>query len=220
MNTGEVLVAVDVGTSGARAAAFDLSGRPAGLLRRRFATSIPRDGWAEQDAASWRSAALSALGGLIRALGPGRAGRPGAADYERLDHEAAGVPAGADGLLFIPVLRVPGDATAAGVAMLAGLGVGAYRTADEAVAAACHPADPVLPDPAHRDTYDALYTRYLKVLASDPARVGDRAQMRQDEPSGTPVASGAGPAALAPALREGSALCQLFKPMALTCITG
>src|SRR5262249_29108361 len=34
----------------------------------------------------------------------GRGGRPRASDYERLDREAAGVPPGADGLLFVPVL--------------------------------------------------------------------------------------------------------------------
>jgi len=68
-HSGEVLVAVDVGTSGARAAAFDLAGGRAGEVRRPFPTRIPRDEWAEQDAASWRSAALSALGALIRQLG-------------------------------------------------------------------------------------------------------------------------------------------------------
>jgi len=181
----------------------------------------------------------------------GRGGRPRAADYELLDREAAAMPAGADGLLFvpvlgdgerddpllrgtavglslrhgraawaratlegvafglrvllevlgrdraaaaelrvsgraaslpgwnqikadvlgIPVLPIPGDATAAGVAMLAGLGVGAYRDPDKAVAAACHPADPVLPDPASAERYDELYQRYRCVLASQLARV-------------------------------------------------
>ena len=180
----------------------------------------------------------------------GRAGRPRAADYLVLDREAAAVRAGADGLLFIPVLgdgerddpdlrgtatglslrhgraawaratmegvalgmrtlvdvlgrdgaaselrvsgqaanlrswnqikadvlgipvrHVPGDATAAGVAMLAGLGVGAYASADEAVAAACHPVEAVWPDPANRAVYEALYERYQAVLASGLARV-------------------------------------------------
>jgi sugar (pentulose or hexulose) kinase len=493
---GEVLVAVDVGTSGARAAAFDLHGRPAGQVRRPFPTTIPRDEWAEQDAAAWRRAALSALGALIAQLGPrhpvlaigltgqcpsvvpvgrrgeplrpgiiyrdnraiaesralrerfgdaslhartgqvptafytaakigwirahepatfaaarlflqpseyaglaltgepvtdwtlagatamfdiaqriwaadllawlgldparlpvpqpswtiagelrpalvrrfglarpvpviagaadslacalgagvtapgpvsemagsstclnsvtaeplpdldvaiyaspmgpagymtetgintagealdwvaalaygGRGGRPRAGDYERLDREAAGVPPGADGLLFVPVLgdgerddpalrgtvtglslrhgraawaratmegvafgmrallevlgrdrepaaelrvsgqaaglrtwnqikadvlgvpvrRVPGDATAAGVAMLAGIGAGVYSGPGEAVAAACHPAEPVLPDPTSAERYDDAYQRYRAVLASDLARV-------------------------------------------------
>ncbi len=73
-------------------------------------------------------------------------------------------------VLGIPVRRVPGDATAAGVAMLAGLGVGAYASADAAVAAACRPGEPVWPDPANRDVYEALYDRYLAVRASGLAR--------------------------------------------------
>lgn len=67
--------------------------------------------------------------------------------------------------------RVPGDATAAGVAMLAGLGVGAYATADEAVAAACHPGEQVAPGPANRAVNEARYDRYLAVLASGLARM-------------------------------------------------
>jgi xylulokinase len=67
----EVLVAVDVGTSGARASAFAVSGAPGPEVRRSYPTYLPAEGWAEQDAARWRSAALSALGALVRALGPG-----------------------------------------------------------------------------------------------------------------------------------------------------
>jgi xylulokinase len=181
----------------------------------------------------------------------GRGGRPRPGDYARLDREAAEVPPGADGLLFVPVLgdgerddpalrgtatglslrhgraawaratmegvafgmrallevlgrdrdppaelrvsghaaslrtwnqikadvlglpvrRVPGDATAAGVAMLAGIGAGVYPGPDEAVAAACHPGEPVLPDPVRAGLYDGAYRRYRAVLASDLARV-------------------------------------------------
>jgi len=54
----DALVAVDVGTSGARAAAFDLEGERRLEIRRPYPTHIPRPGWAEQDAARWRSAAL------------------------------------------------------------------------------------------------------------------------------------------------------------------
>jgi xylulokinase len=66
----EVLVAVDVGTSGARASAFEVSGAPRPEVRRSYPTFLPAEGWAEQDAGRWRSAALSALGALVRALGP------------------------------------------------------------------------------------------------------------------------------------------------------
>ncbi|TMG21645.1 MAG: hypothetical protein E6H96_13295 [Chloroflexi bacterium] len=68
----DALVAVDVGTSGARAAAFDLEGERRLEIRRPYPTHIPRPGWAEQDAARWRSAALAALGELVRRLGPRR----------------------------------------------------------------------------------------------------------------------------------------------------
>ena len=66
----EILVAIDVGTSGARAAAYDVAGRPVGEVRRSYPTEIGSDGRAEQDANRWRSASLSALSGLVRVLGP------------------------------------------------------------------------------------------------------------------------------------------------------
>jgi xylulokinase len=65
----DALVSVDVGTSGARATAFDTSGGQLLEVRRPYATRMPRDGWAEQDATSWREASLSALGKLIAQLG-------------------------------------------------------------------------------------------------------------------------------------------------------
>jgi sugar (pentulose or hexulose) kinase len=66
---GETLIAIDVGTSGARAAAFDLEGRRLLEVRHRYPILTPRTGWAEQDARRWRAAALAALGGLVRGLG-------------------------------------------------------------------------------------------------------------------------------------------------------
>jgi xylulokinase len=68
----EVLVTVDVATSGARAAAFDLDGRRLFETRRPYASYSPRPGWAEQDPRAWRSAAIGALGDLVRRLGSGR----------------------------------------------------------------------------------------------------------------------------------------------------
>ena len=70
MSGAEVLIAVDVGTSGARASAFEVAGTPRQEVRRPYPTFLPAEGWAEQDARRWRSAALSALGALVRALGP------------------------------------------------------------------------------------------------------------------------------------------------------
>lgn len=65
----DVLVAIDVGTSGARASAFDTAGLPVLEVRRTYPTFLPAEGWAEQDARRWQSAALSALGALSRSLG-------------------------------------------------------------------------------------------------------------------------------------------------------
>jgi xylulokinase len=63
-----VLLAIDVGTSGARAVAFDLGGRRLIEIRRGYPIETPQPGWAEQDARLWRSAALASLGGVIRQL--------------------------------------------------------------------------------------------------------------------------------------------------------
>src|SRR5437867_10669426 len=68
----DVLVAVDVGTSGARAVAFDLGGRRFLEVRRAYPTRTPQPGWAEQSAAEWRSASLAAIAELVRHLGPRR----------------------------------------------------------------------------------------------------------------------------------------------------
>jgi sugar (pentulose or hexulose) kinase len=68
----EVLVTVDVATSGARAAAFDLEGRRRLETRRSYPSRSPHPGWSEQDPRAWQSAAVGALGDLVHRLGPGR----------------------------------------------------------------------------------------------------------------------------------------------------
>ncbi|MEA2651939.1 MAG: xylulokinase [Chloroflexota bacterium] len=68
----ETLVAIDVGTSGARAAAFGLDGKRLYEVRKTYPTTSPTPGWAEQDPRAWRSAALAALAGLVSQLGPRR----------------------------------------------------------------------------------------------------------------------------------------------------
>ena len=68
---GEVLLAIDVGTSGARAAVFDFEGHRLLEVRRAYPTVAPREGWAEQDARLWRSRSLSAVRGAVAALAPG-----------------------------------------------------------------------------------------------------------------------------------------------------
>jgi sugar (pentulose or hexulose) kinase len=66
-----------------------------------------------------------------------------------------------------PVVCVPGDSTAAGAAMLAGLGAGIYRDVAQAVKAAYRPGPVAEPDPRHRGLYDEMYARYLALTESE-----------------------------------------------------
>jgi xylulokinase len=66
-----------------------------------------------------------------------------------------------------PVVCVPGDSTAAGTAMLAGLGAGLYRDVAQAVKAAYRPGPVAEPDPRHRGLYDEMYARYLALTESE-----------------------------------------------------
>jgi sugar (pentulose or hexulose) kinase len=70
----------------------------------------------------------------------------------------------------IPVVRVAGDSTAAGAAMLAGLGAGVYADAAEAVAAGYRPLGRAEPDPARRALYEDLYERYQALTGSQVVR--------------------------------------------------
>ena len=68
-----LVAAVDAGTTGARAVAFDLHGRQVGEARHPYRISSPRPGWAEQDARDWAESAAMALRGLAaRAAVAGR----------------------------------------------------------------------------------------------------------------------------------------------------
>jgi sugar (pentulose or hexulose) kinase len=71
------------------------------------------------------------------------------------------------------VVRIAGDSTAAGAAMLAGLGAGVYRDAAEAAAACYRPAGRAEPDPANRGRYDELYRRYQDLIGSPAVHAGD-----------------------------------------------
>jgi sugar (pentulose or hexulose) kinase len=73
-----LFAAVDAGTTGARAIAFDLQGRQVGEARHPYRIASPRPGWAEQDARDWAEGAVAALrqlaarariAGRIRAIG-------------------------------------------------------------------------------------------------------------------------------------------------------
>jgi xylulokinase len=54
-------VAVDVGTTGVRAAAYGLDGTLVAEARYRYRTYMPRPGWAEQDARDWSTGAMAVL---------------------------------------------------------------------------------------------------------------------------------------------------------------
>jgi len=68
--TDDLLVGLDVGTSAVDACAFTLSGLPVAVATVPLAVRYPHPGWAEQDAATWTRAALSALHKLAARLGP------------------------------------------------------------------------------------------------------------------------------------------------------
>ncbi len=65
-----VVVAVDAGTTGARAVAFGLAGEMIAEVRRPYRISAPRPGWAEQDSRDWAAGAVAALRGLAARIRP------------------------------------------------------------------------------------------------------------------------------------------------------
>jgi xylulokinase len=136
-----------------------------------------------------RSLARAALEGVAFAIrahveGLGRASTP--ATEMRVSGRAASLQTWnqikAD-VLGIPVRRVPGDATTAGVAMLAGLGVGVYPDPESAVAIACRPDAPAHPDPANHDRYASIYEHYRTVVASSTLHTGAVPTPAADRPS-------------------------------------
>jgi FGGY-family pentulose kinase len=68
----ELLLGVDFGTEGCRAAVFDLDGRCLASEATGYALSHPRPGWAEQDPDEWWSALCSSVRGVLAAaeVGP------------------------------------------------------------------------------------------------------------------------------------------------------
>ena len=72
MTRSPLFVALEAGTSGGRAVAFDSGGRMIAQVRRPYATATARPGWAEQDAEAWASAALGSLRDLTSKIEPDR----------------------------------------------------------------------------------------------------------------------------------------------------
>ena len=73
-------------------------------------------------------------------------------------------------VLGIPVVRVAGDAAAAGVAMLAGIGAGIYRDAREAIGRAVRLDERIEPDPATRSVYDDGYEAWRRLASAAVVR--------------------------------------------------
>ncbi|SEQ35006.1 FGGY-family carbohydrate kinase [Microlunatus flavus] len=65
MSTDGVLLAIDLGTEGARVGAFTVDGEPLGSVHRGYRTTYPRPGWAEQDPEEWWSAVVDATRTLL-----------------------------------------------------------------------------------------------------------------------------------------------------------
>ena len=60
-----VVLAVDLGTEGARVGAFDTDGVPLGSVHQGYRTRFPRPGWAEQDPDDWWTAVVAASRALL-----------------------------------------------------------------------------------------------------------------------------------------------------------
>lgn len=82
---GPCFVGVDLGTSGAKAAAFDEAGRLVALGRREYGLSKPRPDWAEQDMESLWAATAAAIRQML-AQSPGLAGRVRAVGFSGQMH--------------------------------------------------------------------------------------------------------------------------------------
>jgi glycerol kinase len=65
---GGVIVAIDAGTTGVRAMAFDASGAPVGWSYREFPQHFPRPGWVEHDASDIWGAVVTTLGEVAAGL--------------------------------------------------------------------------------------------------------------------------------------------------------
>ena len=67
-----IVIGLDVGTSGTKALAIDASGAVLASALVEYPLHSPKPGWAEQDPADWRKAAMEAISQLTTALGAKR----------------------------------------------------------------------------------------------------------------------------------------------------
>lgn len=65
----DLVLGIDAGTGGLRAALFDLQGQPLGFHDQGYATSYPQPGWAEQHPEDWWDALVVAVQGCLQASG-------------------------------------------------------------------------------------------------------------------------------------------------------
>lgn len=73
-------------------------------------------------------------------------------------------------VIGVPVVRVPGDATTTGIAMLAGLGAGVYQDVPEAIDRCVHLEEPIEPTGSLRQRYADVYENYLELVRSAAVR--------------------------------------------------
>ncbi|MFI5325962.1 MAG: FGGY family carbohydrate kinase, partial [Candidatus Rokuibacteriota bacterium] len=67
-----VVVGVDIGTSSAKGAAYDVDGRRVAATEIAYRHDVPRPGWAEADAEAWWTATCRILRALADAARPAR----------------------------------------------------------------------------------------------------------------------------------------------------
>ena len=73
-------------------------------------------------------------------------------------------------VIGVPVIPVSGDAAAAGVAMLAGIGSGAYRDPADAIRQAVRLGPPIDPDPAVAARHAERHEAWRRLRADEQVR--------------------------------------------------
>jgi sugar (pentulose or hexulose) kinase len=156
---GSVFVAIDAGTTGARACAVALDGRVVHEVRRPYPLAAPRPGWAEQDPVDWRERALESLAELAGELG--RAVRIEAVGLTGQCPTVA--PVGADGEPVGPgMLYRDNRATAEAAEMRARIGEAEMHARTGHLAEAFHVGPKVLWLRAHQPDVFAATARFMQ----------------------------------------------------------